>query len=106
MLTSLLYHGFGLKGVEYLGTEYKEGAIIFHIRTKNKLLRCGNCGGVKVIRKGMVQRKFKTVPVGLKQVFLLADIQRLHCKECGKTRQEKIDYADEKKVTPIAWSAI
>jgi transposase len=102
MSQSLLYHGFGLKGVEYLGTEYKDGAVLFHIRTKDKFLKCGNCGSGNVIKKGVVQRKFKTVPIGLKEVFLLADIQRLQCKACGKIRQEKIGYADEKKVIPIA----
>lgn len=101
MSNSLLYHGFGLKGVEYLGTEYMEGAVIFHIRTKDENLQCGNCGSKQIIKKGVIQRKFKTVPIGLKEVFLLADIQRLQCKDCGKTQQEKLSYADEKKVIPI-----
>jgi len=101
MSNSLLYHAFGLKSVDYLGTDYKDGAIFFHIRTKDKFLECGNCGSKEVIKKGVVKRKFKTVPVGLKEVFLLADIQRLECKSCGKVRQQKIDYADEKKATPI-----
>ena len=101
MSASLLYHGFGLKNIEYLGTEYKEGVITFHIKTKDKFLICSNCGSKNIIKKGMVKRKFKTVPIGGKEVFLLADIQRIECKDCGKIRQEKITYADEKKAIPI-----
>jgi len=106
MSTSLLYHGLGLKNIEYLGTEYKDGSIIFHIKTKEKSLRCANCNSKNVIKKGLVQRKFKTVPLGFKQVFLLADIQRLECRDCGKIRQEKIAYANEKKAIPIEWNDI
>ena len=101
MSTSLLYHAFGLKGVDHLGTEYKDGAVFFRIKTKDSFLQCGNCGSKDVIKKGIIKRKFKTVPIGLKEVFLLADIQRLECKSCGKVRQQKIDYADEKKVIAI-----
>jgi len=101
MSTSLLYHGFGLIDQEYIKSEYKNGTIIFHIQTKEDKLKCSNCGSVNVIKKDYVERKFRTVPIGLKPVYLHAHIQRLECKDCGVIRQEKIQYADEKKVIPI-----
>ena len=106
MSSSLLSHAFGLTTQEYLKTEYKEGKVIFHIQTKEDKLQCSNCGSFHVIKKGSVTRMFRTVPIGLKPVFLKAKIQRLKCKECGIIRQENIRYAEEKKATPISSGGI
>lgn len=106
MSTSLLYHGFGLNDQKYLKGEYKEGSVIFHIQTKADKLKCGHCGSHKVIKKGSVTRMFRTVPIGLKPVYLKAKIQRLECKECGIICQERISYAQEKKATPVPWQDI
>jgi len=101
MSTSLLYHGFGLKNQEYLKTDYEKGSIIFHVRTKPSVLCCSACGSHNVVRKGLNKRKFRTLSIGLKPVYLLAHLQRLYCRDCGLTRQESVSFADEKKVTPI-----
>lgn len=106
MSTSLLCHGFGLHDQEYLKTEYKDGIIIFHIQTKADKLKCSSCGSHKVIKKGSVTRMFRTLPIGLKPVYLKAKIQRLKCKACGCIRQEHIHFAEEKKVTPVPWHDI
>jgi transposase len=100
MSTSLLYHGFGITDQEYLSTEYKGGAIYLHIQTKEGKLQCSNCGSFHVVKKGSIERLFRTVPIGLKPVFLKAKIQRLECKECGLIRQERIRFAEEKKAIP------
>ena len=99
-MQSLLHYGFGLQDQEYIKTEYKEGEIIIHIRTKTDKLCCSACGSGEVIKKGKVYRRFKTVGIGMKAVFLMGEISRLQCKGCGLTRQEKVRYADEKKHIP------
>lgn len=99
MDSSLLYHGFGIKGQEILKSEYKGGAIYVHIRTKDHLLRCSECGSKAVIKKGYTERLFRTAPIGLKPVFLIAKVQRVECKECKNIRQEKLSYADQKSYT-------
>lgn len=101
MSTSLLNHGFGLKDQEYLKTEYSKGSVIFHIRTKSSQLCCSSCGSVNVVGKGLNRRHFKTLPIGMKPVYLMAHLQRLYCNDCGVTRQETVHFADEKKVTPV-----
>lgn len=101
MSTSLLYHAFGLTDQEYLETEYKNGAVIFHIQTKKDKLCCSECGSFHVVKKGFNERLFRTVPIGLKPVFLKARIQRLECKNCGVIRQEQIRFAGEKKAIPV-----
>jgi transposase len=105
-IQSLLYHGFGIKDQEYLKTTYAGGDIFFHIRTKSDKLRCGECGSANVIHKGKQIRKFKTLNIGLKPVFLIAEVHRLQCKDCGCLKQEKLSYVDEKKVTPVPLSAM
>lgn len=102
MDSSLLYHGFGIKGQEILKSEYKGGRIIVHIQTKGKNLRCSNCKSKNVIKKGYTERIFRTAPIGLKPVYINAKVQRLQCKECGVIRQESLSYAEEKKAIQIA----
>ena len=101
MSTSLLFHAFGLKDQLYLKTEYKEGTVFFHIRTKDNKLRCSHCSSRNFIKKGTVERLLRTLPIGLKPVYLVAHVQRLQCNDCGLTRQERLSYADEKKAIPV-----
>ena len=54
-----------------------------------------------VIKKGTVDRLFRTLPIGLRPVYLIAKVQRLQCNDCGLIRQERLKYADEKKAIPI-----
>jgi len=96
MSTSLMYHALGMKDQEYIKTEYKSGSIIFHVKTKESKLRCSECGSHDVIKKGVVPRKFRSVNVGLKPIFIKIDIQRLYCNSCGVLRQEHIKFADKK----------
>ena len=97
MSTSLLYHAYGLQHQEYLSTEYKNGSIIFSIRTKPDELRCSNCNSYRVGFRGYKERLFRAQPIGNKLVYIKAKIQRLECKDCGAIRQEPIKYADYKK---------
>jgi len=100
MSTSLLYHGFGLTTQEYLKTEYEGGSVIFYTETKPTKLKCSNCGSKEVIKRGSKIRDFRCVPIGLRPVIIRAKVQRLECLNCGVIRQERITFADEKKVTP------
>lgn len=101
MSTSLLYHGFGLTTQEHLKTEYEKGQVIFYTRTKATKLKCSQCGSKSFIKRGYKIRDFRSVPIGLHPVIIRAQVQRLECKTCGAIRQEKLAFADEKKVTPI-----
>jgi len=48
MSTSLLYHAYGLRKHEYLGSEYKGNTVILKVRTKKEHLRCSHCGSREV----------------------------------------------------------
>ncbi len=44
--------------------------IVFHICSKADKLCCSSCGSSNVMRKGKINRKLKTVGIGLKPVYL------------------------------------
>jgi len=94
MSTSLLYHGFGLVGYEYVCTRYVGGTVIFSIKRKRGKIRCSFCRSRDIIFRGTIYRRFRMVPIGSKRVFIDFDVQRLECSRCGKIRQEKIGFAD------------
>src|SRR5260221_112283 len=53
MNQNLLYHAFGVReGYEYQKTEYVEGRVEFHLRAKDELLKCPDCGHEPVRRRG------------------------------------------------------
>jgi len=97
MSTSLLYHGWGLRGYRHVATDYVQGATVFRVRQNGDALCCGNCGGSNVMRQGVVVRRFRTLPIGRKAVWLELPVQRLWCATCNKTRQVKLAFADERR---------
>jgi transposase len=97
MNTSLLYHGFGLIDQEYQSVDYAMGKIWVKVKTKDDKLQCSNCKSWNVIKSGIIERVFRTLPIGSKDVRISAQIQRLECKDCGMIRQEHIKFADQKK---------
>lgn len=48
MSTSLLYHGFGIRGYQYVNSRYEGGAITFMIRQNPFDLRCSICGSREI----------------------------------------------------------
>ena len=97
MSTSLLYHAFGVRDYSYGRTHYVEGGMIFTIRRKAGTLHCAACGSQRVWRQGAVTRRFRTLPIGQKPVTLEAEIPRLLCHDCGKTRQVDVGFADPRR---------
>ena len=83
MSTSLIYHAFGLKGYEYVHQQFVGGSIAFRIRPKSKLVRCSRCKSYQVIRRGVSERMLRTLPIGLKPVWLLVEVPRVACLACG-----------------------
>lgn len=97
MSTSLLYHGFGIRGYKYVRTQYENGSVLFTIRQNTKEMRCPTCGSRRVIRRGQVWRRFRSVPIGLKPVWILFAIQRVYCLVCALVRQVKVGFADPRR---------
>lgn len=94
MSASLLYHALGVRGYRHLKTEYVGGEVIFTIEQPRELYRCPACGSENVIGRGQNVRRFRTVPIGRKPVYLAMAVPRVECHECGVVRQVKIGFAD------------
>jgi len=97
MSTSLLYHGFGIRGYEYVKTEYEGGRVVFTVCQRPETLRCGSCGSRAVIRRGTSRRRFRSLPIGSRPVQVVMDVPRVGCAECGAVRQVPIAFADERR---------
>lgn len=97
MSTSLLYHGFGVRGYRYVRTEYIEGGVVFTIAQNPKTCRCPACGGKNTILKGGVLRRFRGLPIGGKKVTFAFRVPRIKCRDCNTVRQTPIQFADPRR---------
>lgn len=103
MSTSLLYHGFGIKGYHYVRTRYESGHVVFTIEQDRFSLRCPVCSGRDLTRKGKVLRMYRTLPIGSKPVFIELPVQRVRCHHCGCTREVDVKFADTRRTYTLAF---
>lgn len=97
MSTSLLYHGFMIRGYEYQRTTYVWGGIVLTIKQARDRLRCPCCGSEDVHQRGHRWRLYRTLPIGGKPVWIDFKIPRLSCQKCGAWRQVRVTFAKERK---------
>ena len=130
MSTSILYHAYGIKGVQYKSTQYEKGHIIYSAEMTDQEIPCPKCHCKTSHFKGQKMRQFKMLPVGSKKCFLDLTLHRLKCTNCdyqwwprlsfmkGKFRMTKtfIQYAfdllnistiqDVSKLLGISWNVV
>ena len=97
MSSSLLYHGFGIRGYRYVSTTYVEGRVLFRIEQPRESLRCSACGSDDVVLHGCQEREFTAVPIGGKPVRVALPIPRVGCRPCGVIRQVKVPFAEARR---------
>jgi transposase len=95
MSTSLLYHGWGVRGYQEVAIGFDDAAIHFRIEQNADTFCCSHCGSRMVMKAGQVPRRFRSLPIGGKPVWIELSIQRLWCATCSKTRQVKVAFAEE-----------
>jgi transposase len=93
MSTSILYHGWGLRGYHYVRTDYPQGQIIFTVQPAPGTLACPACGCRKLIHHGGTERIWRQVPIGSKPIFIRMSIPRVECRECETIRQVEVGFA-------------
>jgi len=96
MSTGLLYHTFGVRGYRYVKTEHVKGETVFTIEQPRETYACSACGSSDVIGRGQNVRRFRTVPIGRKPVYLVLAVPRVECRRCGAVRQVKLGFADSR----------
>lgn len=97
MSTSLLYHGWGVRGYHPMAIGFRDAAIQLVIEQNADTFWCSQCRSRAVMKAGQVTRQFRSLPIGGKRVWIELPIQRLWCAHCGKTRQAKVAFADERR---------
>jgi len=99
MSTSILYHCFGVtgRGYGYVHTRFEEGRTIFRVGQDPASYKCSGCGSGRVKKKGVVFRRFRTLPIGMRPTILEFPIQRVWCLDCGAIRQVRVQFADQGK---------
>jgi transposase len=97
MSTSLLYHGWGVRGYQQNAIAFEESTIRFFVEQDPGSFRCSNCGSANVMKSGQTCRSYRSLPIGARPVWIELPIQRLWCAGCGKTRQAQVAFADERR---------
>jgi len=97
MSTSLLYHAFGIRGYEYIRTDYRGGQTIFTIHQDPDACRCSACGSRAVISRGHAERQFLALPIGRRKTSVVLPIPRVECLACGRVRQVQVPFAEPRR---------
>ena len=98
MSTSLLYHGWGIRGhCKYVRSDYQQGQVGLTVTIPEHRWRCSHCQAKQFTKQGSVERTWRMAPIGSCPVYLKMDVPRIYCKSCKKTRQITLPFADEKK---------
>jgi transposase len=97
MSTSFLYHAFGIRGYDYVRTEYPNGQVIFTIAQDPRDCRCPACGSGDVISRGHAERRFRSLPIGSRSTAVVLPIPRVECRTCGAVRQVQVPFADPRR---------
>ncbi len=84
MSTSILYHAFGLKGIEHKATDFFADTLIFRVEMRKQVFHCPGCGCKRTIFKGKKRRWFQMGPIGRKKCLLDLLVHRVQCCECSK----------------------
>jgi transposase len=97
MSTSLLDHAFGIRGYDYVRTDYQGGEVIFTIHQDLDDCRCSACGSRAVSSRGHAERQFVSLPIGGRRTSVVLPIPRVECRDCGLVRQVKVPFADPRR---------
>jgi transposase len=97
MSTTLLYHAFGVRGYKYVRSEYENGQVIFTIYQEPATCLCSCCGLNRVISRGRVDRRFRSLPIGCRPTLVSFAVPRVECQACRLVRQVDISLADPRR---------
>ena len=87
----------GIRGYEYIRTDYHGGQTIFTIHQDPDDCLCSACGSRAVISRGHSQRPFLGLAIGSRKTTVVLPIPRVECRACGLVRQVKVPFAEPRR---------
>lgn len=97
MSTSLLYHAFGIRGYRYVATRYEHGVVIVRMEVPRQSLKCPACGSGHVHVNQWFPRRWQTLPIGAKRVWIEMDVPKVECQKCCARRRVEVTFAEPKR---------
>lgn len=97
MSTSVFYRALGIRGYKHQSIKEQDGGIVMRVRHDGSELRCPQCNGANVIRRGTVPKRWSTVPIGRKPVTLFAEVPRIECRDCHTEPIVPVPFADPRR---------
>ena len=96
--TSYLYHTLGLTRYHLRRTEYRQGAVYYHVEKRKDTRRCSRCGvhWMNLTMNGRFERTFHALPVGRRKQYIVLHGHFQRCESCGGNLREPIDFAEGK----------
>lgn len=77
MSASILYHAYGIKGIQYKSTHFKKDSVVYEAEMIPQKIACPKCGCSESCFKGQKKRLLKMIPFGRKETFLEVLLHRL-----------------------------
>ncbi|WP_291329409.1 transposase family protein [Desulfovibrio sp. UCD-KL4C] len=80
MSTNFIYYALALSGYDDVWQDFVAGNVLIYVKPKAKLVECSRCKDRHVIRKGRSERWLRTVPIGIKPIWIIVDVPRVQWK--------------------------
>jgi len=91
---NLLYRTQGIREYPLLALKGTKNGLEFHIACPENKRKCSACGSCNVILNGNHYRCWRGLAMGREEAWITMDVPRVKCRDCGKTRQVKVSFAD------------
>ena len=105
MSTSFLYRAFGIRGYNYVRTEYPDGQVIFTIAQDPRDCRCPACGSRDVLSRGHAERRFRNLPIGTRPTAAVLPIPGSNVGLAGRCARSRSPSPTRGAATPGRSSA-
>jgi transposase len=104
MSISFICHAIDLRDYFYKTTRFVGGILTFEIFPKPEAIKCPDCKSKSVVKRGVIKRNLRTIPVGSRPVILRTTTQRVWCPICKFARQIKLFLSDSKFSTMVRYA--
>ena len=97
MSTSLLYHAFGIRGYDYVRTDYQDGQVIFTIAQDPETAAARPAAPARSSPAATSSAASAPCPSARRPTAVVLPIPRVECRACGAVRQVEVPFADPRR---------